>query len=134
MVVVAAAPDLGAVVQRPRQKGPPRLVRPAGDAAIEPDSRLGQGLLGSRADAAADQRVHLQPGEKTRQGPVAASGGDGNPLRGNPPILHIVNLKLAAVAEVLEHLAVLIGYRDFHAQRSFSNFRGQAAAFLLFLL
>ena len=65
---------------------------------------------------------------------MAASGGDGNPLRGNPPILHIVNLKLAAVAEVLEHLAVLIGYRDFHVQRSFSNLRGQAAAFLLFLL
>ena len=35
---------------------------------------------------------------------------------------------------VLEHLAVLIGYRDFHVQRSFSNLRGQAAAFLLFLL
>ena len=90
-----------------------------GDTGVELNAGLGQGGPGAAADAAADESVHAPLRQEPGQGPVAAAlgvmdlGGDHLVLR------HVVDLELSAVAEMLEHLAVLVSDRDLHESASF---------------
>ena len=52
--------------------------------------------------------------QKARQGPVAGAVGIHHLRGGHPALLGLINFELGRVAEVLEHLAVFIGYCDFH--------------------
>ena len=58
---VVIAVSAGAAYQRSRQEGLYRVVRPAGHTSAKPDSGLRQRLLGSAANAAANQigRAHV---------------------------------------------------------------------------
>ena len=52
--------------------------------------------------------------EEARQGAVAAAHGADHLGGGHRAVRRVVQLELLTVAEVLKHLAVFIGYRDFH--------------------
>ena len=116
LLVVVGALGVRVKGQGARQQGGHALVRAAGDAGVELDSRLCQGGAGSGPDAAADQGVHPVALEKARQGTVAAAGGADHLGGGHAPVRHIVQLELLTVAEVLKHLAILIGDCDFHGK------------------
>ena len=52
--------------------------------------------------------------EEARQGAVAAAQRGDHLGGGHRAVRRVVQLELLTVAEVLKHLAVFIGYRDFH--------------------
>ena len=70
--------------------------------------------FGAAANAAADEGIHALGLQKARQGPVAGAVGIHHLRGGHPALLGLINFELGRVAEVLEHLAVFIGYCDFH--------------------
>ena len=86
---------------------------------IQADARLLQGPLGSAADAATDQGVHLMVFQKARQSTMTAAVGIHDLGRYHRALLHIVQFELGRVAEVLKYLAVLIRDCDFHKDVSF---------------
>ena len=92
-----------------------------GDPAVELDARLGQRSLCAHANAAADQRVHLCGFQKSGQCAVAAAVGGYDLLRDDFPVLHVIELELLRVAEMLEDLSVFISYCDSHISCSFLN-------------
>ena len=112
--MVVGALGVRVVGERPLQQGRHALVRPAGYAGVELDAGLRQGGAGPGADAAADQGVHPVALEEARQGAVAAAHGADHLGGGHRAVRRVVQLELLTVAEVLKHLAVFIGYRDFH--------------------
>ena len=114
VVVMVVACRVGVVCQRTLRQRLCRCVRAAGNARIEPNPSLGQRLLGTHADAAADQRVHLSRLQKARQRAVAAAVGADDLLADDHAVFHIVELELLRVSEVLKDLSVFIGYRDSH--------------------
>ena len=75
MVFMMAALDIGIVIQSPCQEGCHRSVRKALYAAVDYDARLSQRHLGTAADAAADQHLHIQIMEQGCQRTVAAAVG-----------------------------------------------------------
>ena len=97
-----------------------RRVRAAGYAAVQLDACRCQRRLGTAANAAADQGVHPQRAQHTCQRAVAVAVAVHH-LGGNDlALLHIIELELLCVAEVLEDLSVFIGYRDSHPVFSFA--------------
>lgn len=83
-------------------------------AAVELDACLGQGILGTGANAAADKGVDallLQEGGQCPV-PLALRGEDMG--FGDFALLDGVDLEFLRVAEVLENLAVFIGDCKFH--------------------
>ena len=90
-----------------------------GDTAVELDARLGQRSLRAHANAAADQRVHLCGFQKSGQCTVAAAVGGYDLLRDDFPVLHVIELELLRVAEMLEDLSVFVSYCNSHSIRSF---------------
>ena len=114
LAVVVAALGVGIEGQLARQQVRYLAVCVAGDTGVELNARFGQGSAGAAADAAADQGVHLMLLKEPSQGAVAAADGADH-LGGNHlAVLDIIEFKLFAVAEVLEHLAIFVSYRDFH--------------------
>ena len=105
--------------QSARQQLRHPLVRVAGAAGVQPDARFRQRHLGAAADAAADQGIHLVCLQEARQGPVAAAVGVHHLGGDDRAVLHVIELELCRVTEVLEHLAVFIGDCDFHDDASF---------------
>ena len=75
MVVVMITPDIGVEVQLACCQGLRRFVRIAGDTAVQLDARFFQRHLGTAADAAADERVHLHRCQQPRQRAVSAAIG-----------------------------------------------------------
>ena len=114
ILVVVAALGVGVEGQLACQQIGHLAVRVAGDAGVELDARLGQGGAGAAADAAADQGIHPVAPEKTGQSAVAAADGADHLGGDYLSVLDLIELKLFTVAEVLEHLAVFIGYSKFH--------------------
>ena len=103
-VTVMAAPRSGIKAQLSCQKRRNRIVRITGDTAIKPNTGVGQGHLGTAADAAADQGIHSQGRKKTGQSAVAAAIGIHYPGRNHLPICDLIELELRGVAKVLEYL------------------------------
>ena len=114
LLVVVAALGVGVKGQLARQQVGHLAVRITGDAGVELNARLGQSGAGAAADAAADQGVHPVALEKTGQSAVAAADGTDHLGGDYLSVLDLIELKLFTVAEVLEHLAVFIGYCKFH--------------------
>ena len=73
-----------------------------------------KGVLGACSYAAADESVHAQILEKSGKSAVAASGCVLNVGIGNFAVLNGINLEIFTVAEMLEHLAVFVGYSYLH--------------------
>ena len=92
-----------------------------GDPAVELDSRLGQRVLRTHADAAADQCIRLGGFQESGQCAVTTAIGWYDLLGNDLAILHVVELELLGVAEMLEDLSVFVSYCDSHISCSFLN-------------
>ena len=121
MMAVVITFCVGIILQCPfgqRLRG--RVCR-ACHATIKSDSRLGQRVLRTHANSAADQRVRLRRFQKPGKRAVAAAIGGDDLLSYYSAILYIVELKLLGVAEMLEDLSVFISDCDSHISCSFLN-------------
>ncbi len=81
-------------------------VRRTGYAAVELDARLCQCILSTHADAAADQGIHLRGFQEARQRAMPAAVGRHDLFLNDFTVLHIIELELLRVTEVLENLSV----------------------------
>ena len=85
-----------------------------GNAAVKFYSHVCKGVLRACSYAAADESVHAQIPEESGKSAVAASGCVLNVGIGNFTVLNGINLEILTVAEMLEHLAVFVGYSYLH--------------------
>lgn len=69
---------------------------------------LSQGRAGAAANAATDKCVHMMGGQEPGQSTVAAAVGVHYAAGGDGAAVHLKELELAGMPEVLEHLAVFI--------------------------
>ena len=129
VLAVVVTADIGIEFQLALHQRLGCRIRIAGYTAIELDTRCCQRSLGTAADAAADQHLCIQGSQNTGQSAVAAAAGIHNGGRHNFPVLHIVNLELFGVAEMLEDFTVCVSYRDSHNMISF-----QVRVFSIFIL
>lgn len=90
------------------------FVRRTRYAAVEFDARFGQRILSAHADAAAEQGVHLRDFQEACQCAVPAAVSGHNLFLDDFTVLHIIELELLRVTEVLENLSVFISYRNSH--------------------
>ena len=115
MVVVVAA-DIGIKVQCACQEQGNSLIRITANAAVKLDASLCQCHLCAAADAATDQHICLEVAQQTGQCAVTAAHGVDH-LGGNDlAVFHIVDLKLGAVAKVLENISVFVSNCDSHCE------------------
>ena len=121
VMLVMIAAGVGIVVEPSLRQCLRRLVGGALHARVQTDARFGKRHLRAHADAAADQRVDLGFLQKACQQSVAAAVGIHDLRVDDAAVLHIVQLELLGVAEVLEDFSVLIGDRDSHVVLSFHN-------------
>ena len=124
VVIVVGAADVGALGQDAGDELHNSHIGAAVDAGVQVDARSGQGVDGAAANAAADQLVHLEGGQEGSQGTVAAAVGIHNGGTDDLAVLHVIELELLGVAEMLDNCAVLIGYCVSHDVFSFQMFRG----------
>lgn len=99
-----------------------RFVGAAGHTAIEFDPGLCQCLLCACTDTAADQRVHLQAGQKSCQSTVTAAVGVHNLLSGDLSIVHVIDFHLLCVSKMLEHKPTLVSNCNSHNGFSFLTY------------
>lgn len=105
---------IGIKIQRTGQKCLHRLVRITADTAIDDYAGLRQRHPGTATDAAANQRLHTDLAQQTRQSAVAAAVGIDHLLRHHLALGDLINLESSGVSKVLEDLTICIGYRKFH--------------------
>ena len=115
MMVVVVAPGVGIIREPAFGQRLDRRVRGAVHAAVELDPGLSQRILCAHANAAADQRVRLRGFQKTGQRAVSAAVCGYNLLRDDLTALHVVELELLRVAEMLEDLSVFVSYCNSHS-------------------
>ncbi len=120
MVVVMIAPDIGIEIQLSFQKSCYCSICAAGHTAIQLDTCCCQRSLCATADAAANQHICVQCCENTGQRAVPTSVGIHNLGSNNGIVLHLIDLKLFGVAEVLEDLSVFVSYCNSHLTVSFA--------------
>ena len=121
VMAVVVAFGIGIILQRTLCQSLRGCIGRTRNPAVELDSRLGQRILRTHADAAADQCIRLGGFQESGQCAVTAAIGGDDLLRNYLAVLHIVELELLGVAKMLEDLSVFIGYRDSHISRSFLN-------------
>ena len=122
VMVMVITPDIGIEIQLTRRECFHRRVCAAGHAAVELNARRSQSHLGTAANAAADQHVRMQSCQDPSQGAVAAALGIDHFGRHDLSVLHLIDLKLGRMAEVLENLTVFISNCNFHCMFSFRSF------------
>ena len=132
VVLVVVAHRVRVIGQLPRQPVRHRLVRRALHAGVEGDPGLGQSRPGPAADAAADQRLHPVGRQKARQRPVAAAVGIHHPAGRHGTVFDLIELELSGVPKMLEHLAVLIGYRENHVATPHFQNRARSPILVLY--
>ena len=94
------------------------LVGVAGLARAKFDAGRGQRVDRTAADAAADEHIDALAGEQARQSAVALSIGTDDFRGDDSAVLHFIDFEIFAVAEVLEHFAVVVGDCDPHEECS----------------
>ena len=115
-MVMMVALRIRVIGQVPIQQCLHLRIRIARRAGIKLNAGFCQRHTRAAADAAADQDIYTVLAQKAGQCAMAAACRIHN-LRGNDPaILHRIQLELLAVAEMLEHLTILIGNRNFHVK------------------
>ena len=113
-VAVMVALNFRIIIEAAVHQGLHRLVCQAGNAAIELDASLGQGVLRPGANAAADEDIHLVAPQEAGQSAMAAAGGIHHLAVEDLVQAHIIKLELLGMAKVLEDLAVFIGHCNTH--------------------
>lgn len=96
----------GVICERAVEQSRNRIIRIACCAAIKPDSAFLKCTLCTRADSAADQRVHLKLFQDVRKRPMAAAVCVNNSSNADPAAFHIIHLEAFRVAKVLENFPV----------------------------
>ena len=114
VMAVVVAFGIGIILQRTLCQSLCGRIGRTGNPAVELDPRLSQRILCPHADAAADQCVRLRCFQEAGQCAVPAAVGGNYLLRYNSSTLHIIELELLGVAEMLENLSVFISYCDSH--------------------
>ena len=102
------------IAQRAVQQRHHRRIRISEYASKQADASLGQRLLGSRSNPAANQGIHTLLLQEARQSPVARAGRICELRFRNTIILDMENLELSGMSKMLKNSAVLIGYCDNH--------------------
>lgn len=112
-VTVMVAGSIFGEPQGPTEKGLHRLIRIPRYPCVEADPRIPKGILGARADAAADKGIHSTFLQESRQRPMAVPIGV-HDLRGRDlPVGDLIDLELLRMAEVLKDFSVFISDRNF---------------------
>lgn len=106
LMIVVVTVDVGIKLQLAGKQRTHRLVRTAGYTAVQLDPRRGKCRLGSTANAAADQNVHLKTAQDPRQGAVALPVGVYDLCGQDGSVGNIVDFKLLRVAKVLKDLTL----------------------------
>ena len=88
-------------------------------AAVKGDASAGQSILGTGADAAANQGVDVFLLQEGGQSAVACAIAVKHMGLFDGSVLDGIDFELAGVAEVLENLSVVIGDCEFHETASF---------------
>ena len=122
VVTVVIALDVGIVYKLTGDQGIYGFVCVAGNTAEQTDAGCCQCHLGTAADTAADQNIRVQGSQNTCQSAVAAAAGIHDLGAEDLALLHIIHLKLAGMAEMLENFAILIGNCNSHNRFSFRFF------------
>ena len=81
----------GVICERAVEQSRNRIIRIACCAAIKPDSAFLKCTLCTRADSAADQRVHLKLFQDVRKRPMAAAVCVNNSSNADPAAFHIIH-------------------------------------------
>ena len=113
-LLVMAAPHIGVIGQPAPQQGRHSLVRFPSHTTIQLNAAGLQRSAGPAANAPADQRVHSQRLQYAGQRTMALSIGIHHLGSLDFPRLHIVDLELPGVSEMLEDFARFISNRDSH--------------------
>ena len=121
VVAVVIAFGVGVILQRPLGQCLCGCVRETGHTAVKLNPSFGQRILCTHADASANQRVYLGGLQKACQCAVPAAVRRNDLLCNDLTILHVVELELLSVAEMLENLSVSVSYCDSHIFCSFLN-------------
>ena len=95
-----------------------RICIPA-DSTEKTDADLSECHLRTTTDATADQCIDTELHEESCERAVTTAVRIHDDLTYDLTIRHIVNLKLCGMSEVLENLAVFIGYCNSHDDISF---------------
>lgn len=119
VMAVVVAFGIGIILQRTLCQSLHGCIGRTGNPAVELDSRLGQRILRTHADAAADQCIRLGGFQESGQCAVTTAIGWYDLLGNDLAILHVVELELLGVAEMLEDLSVFVSYCDSHSSCSF---------------
>jgi hypothetical protein len=127
-MVMMIAMGAGIVIQFSHQQRFHCVIGIAADTAKQPDTGLGQRILGAATDTAADQHIHFLLSQEIRQGAVAASASLHDPGCQHGRCLHFIDFKCRGMSKMLIDQAVSIGNRNFH---SFSSFPGKQSHVIL---
>ena len=92
MVVVMITPDIGVEVQFACCQCFCCCISVAGNTTIKPDTHIAQCHLGTAANTAADQGIHLQCTQDACQCTMSAAASIHNLRRNDFSIFHIVDL------------------------------------------
>ena len=122
VMVVVVTLGFGVIVQAVCKECLHCLVRITVDTTEKLDACLCQSHLRTAADATANEDVCIQRRKKSCQGAVAATVGIYYFCIYDLAILHLVELKLCGMTEVLKDLSVFVGYCNFHCIVSVSTF------------
>ena len=119
MVVVMITPDIGVEVQLACCQCFYCCISVAGNTTIKPDTHIAQCHLGTAANTAADQGIHLQCTQDACQCTMSAAASIHNLRRNDFSIFHIVDFKLFGVTEVLKDFSVFVSNCNSHDVFSF---------------
>ncbi len=115
MVVVVVTAGVGIKGKPAFRKRFRRCVRRALYASVELDAGLGERHLCAHTDAAADERVDLSRLQEAGKRAVSAAVRINDLFRCDRSVLHVVQLELLGMPEVLEYFSVLKSDCDPHS-------------------
>ena len=113
-VAMMVAVNSGVISQVACQESIYGFISTALNTAVQSNACLGQSILGTTANAAANQGADVLFLQEGRQGTMANTIAGDNVGFLNLIVLNGVNLELLRMAEMLENLAVVIGNCKFH--------------------
>ena len=110
LAVMMIADSLGVIGKTAFHQSSDLLVHIAGCTGIEGDACFGKGSSRTAADTAADEGIDTEGHKEIGQSAVTAAHGGQNDLGNDGTVLDLIDFKEFGVAEMLEHLALIVSY------------------------